>query len=264
MSEKQVFMHNKTRLFSLIQYALLRAGEEDLYTSRSLGPIHIIKYVYLADLYYAEKHGVTFTGVEWQFYNFGPWSKTVHLSISPALSEIMANKRCLESLFKDDDSIRWDKTDKYLLRDKVREIPAEITARLSRDIHHFSNDTNTLLDYVYKTEPMLYASPCKIIEFKQAKRIVDEPLPTRVSGLSNKKKKSLKQKIDTLKKKHLNSCRERKLIKPVEFPRYDEVYQCGINWLDDLEKTEKLEDTIVVEFSEDVWQSKTRKPYELP
>ncbi|MCG6372827.1 SocA family protein [Vibrio fluvialis] len=257
-------MHNKSRLFSLIQYALLRAGEEDLYTSRSLGPIHIIKYVYLADLYYAEKHGVTFTGIEWQFYNFGPWSNNVHSSISPALSEIMANKKCLENLFKDDDSIRWDKTDNYLLRDKAREIPAEITARLSRDIHNFSNDTKALLDYVYKTEPMLSASPCEIIEFKQVQRIMDNPLPTRVSGLSNKKKKSLKQKIDALKTKHLNSCRERKLIKPVEFPRYDEVYECGIKWLDDLDKTEKLEETIVVEFSEDVWQSQTRKSYELP
>jgi hypothetical protein len=39
----------------LIQYTLLVAGQEDEYLDRQLGPIHLIKYVYLADLVYAER-----------------------------------------------------------------------------------------------------------------------------------------------------------------------------------------------------------------
>lgn len=47
----------------LIQYAILIAGQEDEYPDRQLGPIHLIKYVYLADLAYAERNGgETFTG----------------------------------------------------------------------------------------------------------------------------------------------------------------------------------------------------------
>ena len=40
----------------LIQYAFLVAGQEDEYLDRRLGPIHLIKYVYLADLAYAERN----------------------------------------------------------------------------------------------------------------------------------------------------------------------------------------------------------------
>ena len=39
----------------LIQCAILIAGREDDYLDRQLGPIHLIKYVYLADLAYAER-----------------------------------------------------------------------------------------------------------------------------------------------------------------------------------------------------------------
>ena len=256
-------MHDQRRLNNLIQYSLLRAGEEDVYASRRLGPIHIIKYIYLADLYYSEKHGVTFTGINWQFYNFGPWSSVVNSSIPNALSQIMANKACLESMYKDDDCFRWDKQDTYLLRDKARDIPAEITSRLNRDIHSFTNDTKALLDFVYQTEPMLSAKPCANLKFKQVQRVVSTEPSTRIDNLSNKKKKNLRQKLAALKERNQGKQRVRKLTSPVENPRYDEVYRTGINWLNELDNTPKLEKEIVVEFSDDVWLSETRKSYEL-
>jgi len=77
----------------LIQYAILIAGQEDDYLDRQLGPIHLIKYVYLADLAQAERNcGETFTGIAWQFYKFGPWSQAVNERIEPALAAIGANK----------------------------------------------------------------------------------------------------------------------------------------------------------------------------
>ena len=65
-----------SRVDLLLQYALLVAGEEDEYIDRQLGPIHLIKYVYLADLAYARHNeGKTFTGIDWQWivsrYNNG-------------------------------------------------------------------------------------------------------------------------------------------------------------------------------------------------
>ncbi|MCK1859649.1 hypothetical protein MXE00_14905, partial [Legionella pneumophila] len=77
----------------IIQYSILAAGDEDEYLDRQLGPIHIIKYVYLADLYYAKFNtGQTFTGADWSFYKFGPWSQEVNIRIEPALQAIHANR----------------------------------------------------------------------------------------------------------------------------------------------------------------------------
>ena len=48
-------MMKSSKIDLLIQYAMLIAGQEDEYFDRRLGPIHLIKYVYLADLAYAER-----------------------------------------------------------------------------------------------------------------------------------------------------------------------------------------------------------------
>ena len=48
-------MMKSSKIDLLIQYAVLIAGQEDEYLDRQLGPIHLIKYVYLADLAYAER-----------------------------------------------------------------------------------------------------------------------------------------------------------------------------------------------------------------
>ncbi len=54
---------DQDRIDHVIQLALLVAGREDDPFDRELGPIHLIKYVYLADLAYAERHGgETYTG----------------------------------------------------------------------------------------------------------------------------------------------------------------------------------------------------------
>jgi hypothetical protein len=47
---------NINKVDLLLKYILAVAGQED-YGNREVGPIHLIKYVYLADLAFAEKHG---------------------------------------------------------------------------------------------------------------------------------------------------------------------------------------------------------------
>ena len=57
-------------MFSLLlKYALAVAGQEKP-GNRELGAIHLVKYVYLADLAYADRHrGDTLTAVAWRFHN---------------------------------------------------------------------------------------------------------------------------------------------------------------------------------------------------
>ncbi|WP_447067199.1 type II toxin-antitoxin system antitoxin SocA domain-containing protein [Vibrio alginolyticus] len=258
-------MFDKNRLELLIQYALLRAGEEDDFSSRNLGPIHIIKYVYLADLYYAEKHGETFTNIDWQFHNFGPWSNNVYSSIDSSLTKIMARKECLESIYSDDDCVRWSLQDNDRLRLISREIPGSITVRLKRDIHTFTNDTKALLDFVYKTPPMLEGAPTKSLVFRvKPSRSQEEQPSKRIDALSKRKQKEFKSKLLALKASNQNRKPRMELVNPVVNPRRDEVYSNGIEWLETLSgEKENMAKEVVVEFSDDIWGSDTRKDYDF-
>ena len=161
----------------IIQFALLVAGQEDDFFSRKLGPIHLLKYVYLADVYYAEKHvGETFTDTDWVFFNFGPWSPYVHSRIEPSLQYIRAEKDNFESKYGGDVT-RWYKTDDDLLSRCRRSLPSEITVRLKNDVHKYLTDTPSLLDYVYKTKPMLVAAPSSRLDFTVVRNeVVSETL----------------------------------------------------------------------------------------
>jgi hypothetical protein len=76
------------RVDLLLKYILAAAGQEDP-GNREVGPIHLIKYVYLADLIFAEKHGGdTYTGASWRFHNFGPWAPEVCSRIDPVINEV--------------------------------------------------------------------------------------------------------------------------------------------------------------------------------
>ena len=85
------------RVDLLVKFILTAAGQEDP-GHRELGPIHLIKYVYLADLIFAEKHsGETFTGAPWRFHHFGPWAPEVYSRIEPFITEVGARVRQIPS-----------------------------------------------------------------------------------------------------------------------------------------------------------------------
>ena len=79
------------------------------------------------------------------------------------------------------------------------------------------------------------------------------------AGIQKKKKLLAERKgaLRTFKK------RKPKLIYPVANPRYDEIYDEGVKWLDSLAGPEFSEGTITVHFSEEVWDSVTRKDDDL-
>ena len=256
---------SSTRVDLVLQYALLVAGENDKKFDCQLGPIHLLKYVYLADLFHAEKNkGDTFTGINWQFYKFGPWSQSVNERIEPALSAISADKKSFPSDYEErEEWFRWSMRDEQLLREKEREIPSAITLHLRRDILKFGKDTQSLLHYVYSTKPMLSAAPNEPLDFSVAYvSSVKEPDAQllKMDSLSNRKKKKFEQRMRDLRAMYKN--RERKahnLINPVKNPRYDDVYFEGIAWLDSLAGEPFSEGEYIAEFSEEVWKSAARK-----
>lgn len=256
---------SSTRVDLVLQYALLVAGENDDNFDRQLGPIHLLKYVYLADLFHAQKNeGATYTGINWRFYKFGPWSQSVNERIDPALSAIGADKKSFPSDYEErEEWFRWSMRDEQLLHEKERQLPPAIKLHLRRDILKFGKDTQSLLHYVYSTKPMLSVAPNELLDFTvaYAPSVKEpDPQPLKMDGLSNRKKKNFEQRMRGLRERYKNRQRkERKLINPVTTPQYDGTYFEIITWLDSLAGEPFSEGEYIAEFSEEVWKSTARK-----
>lgn len=257
-------MANISNIDKLIQFALLVAGEEDDFQDRQLGPIHLIKYVYLADLAFAHsKNGQTFTGVEWQFYKFGPWAQVVNERIEPALLCIDAEKKTFPSSFDDrDDWVRWQAVDESHLSKLDQDLPLIITSNLRRNVHRFGKATPELLSFVYSTEPMRNAAPNEFLNFSDLKKhLHHQRVEERHDPMSIRQKKKLKSKMDDLRSKSIEKLavkRKKRLVAPLVTPRYDNVYLEGLEWLDSLagEKITLGEKNAV--FSDSIWKSPSR------
>ena len=258
-----------SRIDLVLHFSLLVAGEEDDYLDRQLGPIHLIKYVYLADLLFSQRReGKTFTGVDWRFYNFGPWSPEINGRIEPALSAIMARRDKFDSQFSENNEfVRWSLRNDRLLEEKQEQLPVIIAPQLKKLIHRFGKDTPALLEFVYRTPPMLKASPNEMLDFAPDGTLQESETSTEskesLANLSRKKQMAFIEK-----RKQLRSCladnrESAQLINPAPNPRYDADYESGLEWLESLagEKITALEGT--ARFDNSVWKSKTRNSDEV-
>jgi hypothetical protein len=256
-------MVSTTRIDLILQYVLLLAGQEDDFRDRDLGPIHLIKYVYLADLAFARgNHATTFTAVDWTFYKFGPWSQTVNARIPPALRALSAEERVFQSTYEDrEDWTRWSKRDEHALQTLEPSLPFEIRVELRSLVHKFLKDTPALLDYVYKTGPMLHAAPGERLEFRfavrEGQRVAAEP----PAELTERKRKKLRERMKEIQRaKNLKPSRN--LVSPAA-PRYDAAYNTGLQWLDEIGGAPLSDQNVTVEFSDEVWKSPTRNDEDL-
>lgn len=157
---------NTQRIENLIKYMLTVANQNEDWRRRELGPIHIIKYLYLADMYYAkESNGDTYTRINWEFYHFGPWNLELYKDAIPkAVQNIGAIERIFSSQYTND-GVRWSIKDVH--PDEVtRTLPIKIYPLLNRNYKKFSSDTYDLLHYVYVTPPMTNARPGEKLQFR--------------------------------------------------------------------------------------------------
>ena len=260
---------NTHRLDLLLQYALAVASEND-FMERDLGPIHLIKYVYLGDLEYASQHqGQTFTGINWQFYNFGPWAPEVLNRIEPALASIGAQRLDLHS-DKYGDFTRWRCTDSECIKKLEKSIDFPIALAISAAVKKHGNDTESLLHYVYKTLPMVNAAPNEFLNFTHAiveKKIISKKAPQE--ELTYKQKKKLKAKIDFMKKGLKERIAKKKATQKEcssqqPEPRYDDVFFDGVATLEKLAGDELKPTSMTCSFSDDFWKSKARYDPDIP
>ncbi|MCG8639161.1 MAG: hypothetical protein MI862_05470 [Desulfobacterales bacterium] len=256
---------NQKKVYDIIQYSLLVAGQEDDFVDRDLGPIHIIKYVYLADLAYAQYHnGETYTGIDWKFHNFGPWNYDLFECIESAAEEIGAERKVLESQYEGKgEYVRYSIGDYDLFEKKGFSLPLVISARLQQDIHKHKKETPGLLNYVYGTKPMASAAPGESLDFSVAIRNKPEKIEfsSKLENLSIKKQKKFFNSL-----KAIRQNREERKAKPTRGyiqspvkPIYDEIYDKGIEWVESLAGEKIPKEEFEAFFSDEIWHSKSRK-----
>ncbi len=260
-------MPNISVIDKLIQFTLAVAGQEDELRDRELGPIHLIKYLYLADLADAESHdGKTYTGIQWKFHHFGPWSYEVYQRIEPALQNVRATQKTIPSKYEGD-FVRWSLRDDQIFRQLQDELPFVLTHALQKYAHQFTGITEDLLHFVYNTRPMLQAKPGDILDFtlvaplhkEQTTQTAEQAIePKDILSLRQKKKKQ--QALEELRqqfKERLKVKKEKPKVRPRP-PRYDDIFYEGVHALDTLIGSDIPTGRGIVQFSDDLWTSKAR------
>lgn len=265
---------NAEAVDSVIRYALAIAAENDDWLGRQLGPIHLVKYVYLADLAYAESHGGdTYTAAHWRFHHFGPWAVEVFERVEPGAIAFGAQIERISSSQFENDFVRYrldprDAADR--LSEIERTLPAEVRSRVNRAVHEFGNDTQSLLSFVYRTRPMLRAAPGANLDFYVVVAEVG-PQPGRVAEpeaqYSKKAEKRRRAALEELRSRIQQRLRERLgrvTVAANPAPRYDEVFAEGQRQLEELAGEALAEGEIEGRFSDDIWHSRGRAETELP
>ena len=256
-------MTDISKVDQLIQYIILTAGQEDDRFDRELGPIHLIKYLYLADLSHAEFHnGETYTGLPWRFHHYGPYCEEALFRIEPALILINAEKKTIESTRYEDDFIRWSKSDDELCAQLFNTLDLSVTGAINRLVHSYGTDTSKLLDFTYKTKPMLLAAPGDFLDFTHIMR-EDEPIDvqsaTTCEPLTRRQEKKRAEQLSQLKSKLKEKLSKRQQSK-FRFtpPRYDDVFFEGLEQLNASVSEDLSAGDYQASFSDDIWNSKAR------
>lgn len=247
-----------SRVDSIMQYALAEARQNEDWRDRQLGPIHLIKYVYLADLEHAERTGETFTGAPWRFYHFGPYCTEVWRRTDPAMEAMGAEDCSFDSQFQSEPAKRWRSRnpDRDVERAK-QSIPIMTQLAVRRAVREWGADTKSLLHFVYTTEPMRAAAPREPLEFKAREVPPEYPAEPAQTKRQEKKSKAKREEILAKLKARKSGPRKRR-TSPMRQPRYDEVFFEGIEWLDSLAGGPVPEDTGTVTMDDSVWHSQTR------
>jgi hypothetical protein len=263
---------DNARIESVVAYALAvaRCAHDEVRSDQELAEIHLVKYVYLADLAAAEATGDTYTGTAWQFFHFGPWAPEVSDALDAAADRAGADARAPGERSRDAEARRWRIADyeaAVALRDRLdRVLPSVVSAAVRTGVRRFGSATSELLHYVYGTGPMLRAAPRDVLVFSRSTET--EPLPSPDSGaptaaLRPKAAKRRAKRLEQAKERFRAKARERidaraALAAQQPPPRFDGVFDEGLRRLDALAGASLEGRSGTLEFEPSVWTSAAR------
>lgn len=252
---------NRERVISVFQYALAVAAREDDPFCRQLGPIHLLKYAYLVDLEYAKYNGGrTFTGIEWKFHSFGPWSNAAFELIAIAMSASSIQEHRIPCGYSDDDFFRWQMdTLTALSKDVGADLPVEVRGTLEKFVHKHGADTPSLLHYVYATPPILGAAPGETLDFSSVVQETSEkaePFVPLMDRLSKRQKKAFVASMDELRARfesRHSKVETRRMGAPL-----DADFAETAEWVNSLAGAAFPSGEVTVDIDDAVWKSEAR------
>lgn len=227
----------------LLRFALATAARQDEFAFRELGPIHLMKLLYLSDWAYSRTHGgETLTEIPWVFFHFGPWEATLDPYLKATIPAMGASERRFPAP-EDKEGFRWSfprtqKTDQLFLT-LERTLPSEASRVVARAVNDFGSSTYSLLDFVYRTPPMLVTAPRQPIDFKKAfqeyyaEQVGSEPVAAVPQTLADLSVTKQRRRLEAKRKRVQEALKaSEQLI--MEEPILDEVFREGTAWLDGL------------------------------
>ena len=259
------------RIDQLFQYVLARAAHADDFRERELGAIHLLKYAYLADLAYAKRNdGATYTGTDWRFHHFGPWSTDAHSRVEPALvDQTGATARSIHSPYRDD-YVRYrfstgqaDQVEAAI----APKLPASVSGALVRAVREHGADTADLLRHVYLTPPMLAARPNEVLDFTSAIELNEpttESAPRVRRTRAEKRRRASALEAGRMKIQQLLAKRRSTRVVPDPPPRYDDVFFEGLEELDRVIGISPRASSGTISFDDSVWLSSQRRDPDIP
>src|SRR5262245_23564706 len=130
------------QLVQLIVWLAKNRGER-------LSTLRLVKFLYLADLYWAREHGGrTLTGWPWAFVHFGPFCGESLDTIQQAVAAGLVSARPFQSKYTADEYQLYfvDDDRAGMLAETV---PLALLGPLEESIRRWADDTPGLLDHVY-------------------------------------------------------------------------------------------------------------------
>ena len=184
----------------------------------------LLKYLYLIDIEHYRIYGKTFTGFNWKFYKYGPWTKEFEKLYNELVQSkgVRVNQKNETQFLNPAEDIELgeilDNVDEKLKVEKI-------LARWSDE------ELGKMLNYVYfYTEPMEGAVKNMPLDFSKI-----EKAPAKIilpkSSVNPKKLKKIQQKL----RKGFRKRKEEQEKMKAEFkpPNYDEVYFEAVTKMDE-------------------------------
>ena len=214
--------------------------------STSLTTVQLVKYLYLADLWHARRHGgSTLTSWQWAFVHFGPYCgqamEAVDFSVARGL--VIADR--YESRY-DDKDYRVYRSATAMEPMLGEEVPWAVLSALKGEIRDWAEDTGGLLDYVYfDTEPMQGIEPSEILDFSRS-RLPESVVTLPALSLSTRKIRHGREVIARLRERTVAG----PAVTPLDTGPHDNAYVSALSTDEDVDAGDGGESEVRVNIRE--------------
>lgn len=169
----------------LISYIISEVKRRGGYVTKT----KLLKLLYLFDVAYFRKHRQTFTGFDWKFLLFGPWTN----EYDPLLQDL--EKGEVISIARRDQTEFYSTQRRVESEEFIERVADELLLRRVLD-DWAEEQTNRILDFVYfNTEPMIHGARFEKLDFSTIPEERPPEYKRTASGKSKKELRALREKL---------------------------------------------------------------------